>query len=54
MVRKNVSPTHEKENNSYARKYSRKLLSRQSNHDEQENTCDNVLTTYNSNTFSNN
>lgn len=28
LVKKNASPTHEKENYSYARKYSRKLLSR--------------------------
>ncbi|CAD8179364.1 unnamed protein product [Paramecium octaurelia] len=54
LVRKNASPTHEKENNSYARKYSRKLLSRQSNHDEYENVKDNVLSTYNSNTNSTN
>ncbi|CAD8102046.1 unnamed protein product [Paramecium sonneborni] len=47
LVRKNASPTHEKENNSYARKYSRKLLSRQSNHDDQENIKENILTTYN-------
>ncbi|CAK84077.1 unnamed protein product (macronuclear) [Paramecium tetraurelia] len=52
LVRKNASPTNEKENNSYARKYSRKLLSRQSNHDEQENIKENILTTYNSNTNS--